>query len=55
MDYSKIKQVGLKKCNPGEWYIDYAEYEGEVMTEEELNELNEDRDFVHQKTIEFLY
>ena len=36
-------------------YIDSAYYEGREMTEEELDVLNEDRDFVYEKLMEHLY
>jgi hypothetical protein len=36
-------------------YIDSATYEGREMTEEELDILNEDRDFVYDKLMDHLY
>jgi hypothetical protein len=36
-------------------YIDSAWYDGREMTEEELDTLNEDGDYVYQKLMEHLY
>lgn len=36
-------------------HIDSADYDGQAMTEEQLNEINEDYDFVHEKLIEHIY
>jgi hypothetical protein len=36
-------------------YILSADMNGIEMTEEELDELNEDREFVHEKLIEYLF
>jgi hypothetical protein len=36
-------------------YILSAEYDGREMTEEELEELNEDREFVHEQVWNHIY
>jgi len=35
-------------------YISDAYYDGEPMTAEQLDEINEDSDFVHEKLLEWL-
>lgn len=36
-------------------YISYAEKDGVEMTDEELEELNNDSDFVHTELLNYLY
>lgn len=36
-------------------YITYAEQDGVPLTEEELDELNEDRDYVYELLMDHLY
>ena len=36
-------------------FIDNAEYDGKELSEEELDELNEDRDLVYQLLNDYLY
>ncbi len=36
-------------------YISSADYDGVPMTEDELDELNEDTDFVYEKVMNHLY
>lgn len=36
-------------------YIESATYEGKEMSEEMLDELNDDMDFVHGKVVEFIF
>ena len=36
-------------------YILSADYEGREMTEQELEELNDDRDFFYEKLLDYLY
>jgi len=36
-------------------YIVSAEYDGRELTDSELDEVNEDRDFVYEKVLEHLY
>lgn len=36
-------------------FISYAEKDGIPMTEEEIDKLNEDREFVNEKLMEYLF
>lgn len=36
-------------------YIEEAEYDGQPMTDEQLEELNDDQDFVYQKVIDHIF
>lgn len=36
-------------------YIVCADYDGQPMNEDQLNELNENSEFVHEKLIEYLF
>ncbi len=36
-------------------YISFATYDGEPMTDEQLKELNEHRDFVHEQALRRLH
>ena len=36
-------------------FIVSAEYDGEPMTEEQLDQINDDRDFVYSKVLEYIY
>lgn len=36
-------------------YVVNADYEGEPMTEEQLEELNEEHDFVHEKLLNHIF
>lgn len=61
MDYSKITNVQLDNIDTRDYpdfcdaYIESADYDGEPMTEEQLDELNEDHDYVYQKVINHLF
>lgn len=52
-DYSKITDVEMEDVDPSDYpdfsdaYIIYANYEGRPMTEEELEDLNNDSEFVY--------
>jgi hypothetical protein len=60
LDYSKISDIVLDQVDLEDFpkftdaYILSASYMGREMTEDELEILNEDRDFVHRKVIERL-
>jgi len=55
MDLTKIDNVQLDDVHTWDYpkfcdaYISYAELEGVEMTEEQLDELNEDTDFLHEQ------
>lgn len=61
MDYSKISNVSVTNIDHRDYpdfvdaYIDYAEYGGEPMTQEQLDELNEDREFVWQEVMDKIF
>lgn len=61
MDYSKVKVIeieGIDHSDAPDYcdaYVSNAEYDGVVMNQEQLDELNEDRDFVHEQVINKLY
>jgi hypothetical protein len=60
LDYSKIKSIefdGIDYTDAPDYcdaYIVSAEYDGEGMTEEQIESLNDDRDFVYQMLMEYL-
>jgi len=60
LDYSKIKSIefdGIYYTDAPDYcdaYIVSAEYDGEEMTEEQIESLNDDRDFVYQMLMEYL-
>lgn len=61
MDYSKISNIEIDGINPRDYpdfadaYILSADYDGEPMTEEQLNEINRDSDFVYEQVIKFIF
>lgn len=61
LDYSKIKNIEIEDIDHMDYpdfcdaYISYAEYDGVPLTEHELDELNEDADFVHEQVMEYIY
>jgi len=61
MDYKLITNVYVDGIDPNDYpdfvdaYIYSAEYDGEEMTEEQLDELNENSEFVHDCVYNQLY
>ena len=61
MDYKKINNIHLSGIEVKDYpdfcdaYIESADYDGRPMTEEELDELNDDSDFVHQQVWDWLH
>ena len=61
LDYSKISNVQVDGIDHNDCpdycdaYIESADYDGREMTEEELEILNEDSDFVYQSVQNHLY
>ena len=61
MDYKKIDNIEFDGIDYNDYldfcdtYIVSADLNGVPMTEEELDELNEDGDFVHEKLFDFLF
>jgi len=60
MDYRKIDNIEVGGINTKDYpdfcdaFIASADYNGEPMTEDQLNEINEDSDFVYECVIEHL-
>ena len=61
MDYKKITNVEIENIITSDYpdfvdaFISHAEYEGRELTEDELNKLNENTDFVYDAIINTLY
>lgn len=60
-DYSKIDNVSVAGIDTKDYpdfcdaFIESADYDGREMTDEELDALNDDRDFVYEKVMNKLY
>lgn len=61
MDYSKISNVSVANINTKDApdfcdaYIESADYDGEPMNDAQLDELNDDGDFVYEQVMKHLY
>ena len=61
MDYKKITNIEVSDIHPNDYpdfvdaFISYGELDGRILTEDELNKLNEDGDFVYDAIINTLY
>jgi len=61
MDYKKITNVVLDGINLEDYpdfcdaFIVSADYDGEPMTDDQIDKLNEDSDLVYTKIEEFLF
>jgi len=61
LDYSKISNVKIGGLDMADFpdfcdaYIESADYDGEKMTEEELDILNEDGSFISEEAHKSLY
>lgn len=61
LDYSKIDNVNVDGIDYNDYpdfcdaYIESADYDGVPMTDEQLDELNEDGDFVYDKVLAQIY
>ena len=61
IDLSQVEGVEIDGINPRDYpdfcdaFILEASYKGREMTDEELEALNEDSDFVYDKVMEHLY
>jgi len=61
MDYSKITNVEVDGIDTRDYpdfcdaFISAADYDGEPMTSEQLDELNEDYDFVYDEVIKQIF
>jgi len=61
MKYSKITNIEFDNIDHSDHpdycdaYISAADYNGKPMTDEQLDEINEDRDFVHEQLFNHLF
>jgi hypothetical protein len=61
LDYSKIEDVSLADVDTRDFpdfcdaFIECATYDGREMTEAEIDVLNEDRDYVYEKVLDYLF
>jgi len=61
MDYSKIDNITFEGIQFNDYpeftdaFIDTANYEGRKMTNAELDEINEDSEYVYQELMKYLY
>jgi hypothetical protein len=61
MDYKKISNILIDNINYEDYpdfvdaFIDSADYDGEPMTDEQLEEINQDTDFVYDCVIKQIY
>ena len=61
LDYSKIENVEVDGIDTKDYpdfcdaYISDAEYDGKPMTDEQLEAINEDGDFVYNSVIKHLF
>jgi hypothetical protein len=61
LDYSKISNVSIDGIDFNDYpdfcdaYVDTADYDGRPMTDEEIEKLNEDSEFVSEKVFAQIY
>ena len=61
MDYKKIDNIEVEGIETTDYpdfcdaFISYADYNGVEMTEEQLDEINENSDFVYECVTDFLF
>ena len=61
IDYTKLENLEVEDIDPSDYpdfcdaYIGGAEIDGRKATDEELDELNDDRDFVYELVWERLF
>lgn len=60
-DYKSISNIEIDGVNTRDYpdfvdaHISSADYAGRPMTDDELDALNDDTDFVHEKVMEWLF
>lgn len=60
MDYEKIDNIEFENIDYGDYpdffdaFISSADYDGIAMTDDQLDELNDDTSFVYEKLMEHL-
>ena len=61
MDYKKISNIWVEGIDYKDYpdfvdaFIDSADYDGEPMKDEQLDEINQDTDFVYECVIKQIY
>jgi hypothetical protein len=61
LDYSKISNVELDGIDHSDYpdycdaYIVSADYDGEPMTDEQIEELNQDSSYVSEKVFDYIF
>lgn len=61
LNYSKIDNIAFDDIDYGDYpkftdaYIDSADYDGEPMNDDQIDMLNDNSEFVHEKLMEYLY
>lgn len=61
LDYSKISNVQVAGINTKDYpdfcdaYIEDADYDGQPMTDEQLELINQDGDFVYEQVMKHIY
>ena len=61
IDYKKITDIEFEDIDHGDYpdycdaFISSANYEGRDMTEEELEKLNQDSDFVYEELMNYIH
>lgn len=61
LDYAKIQDVSVANIKTSDAFdfadafIESATYDGRPMTDEELNSLNDDHDYVYEKVLQRVY
>ena len=61
MDYKKIDNIEIEDLYPSDYpdfcdaFIASADYDGKAMTQDQLDLLNEDTEFVHEQVYKFLF
>ena len=61
LDYTKISNIEFDGIDHKDYpdycdaYIINADYDGVGMTEEQLDEINDDGDFVYERLMDYLY
>ena len=61
LDYKKVSNIELDGVDMGDYpdfsdaYIVYAEYDGVPMTSDQIDELNDDSEFVHQAAMDWFF
>jgi hypothetical protein len=61
LDYTKISNIEFDGIDHKDYpdycdaYIVNADYDGVEITEEQLEEINDNRDFVYEKLMDYLY